>query len=678
MHRANPRGIWLCPLMAALSSPAAANSGDAIAPELAFVERPVMLSSGWAETPADQDGEKVLFETVVSAPDAPWVRLVLSPDPDTVLSGDPAASNASYLRFTSLADGAMQRLDGEHIRYWGHTSAFFNGDAVRVELVGSPGVGPSRVVILSALAGREELVVDRTICQSVDDRQLSSDPRAGRLMTVICTAWLFNDLNSTLLTAGHCSVSSTSVMHFNVPLSTSTGGAVSPPPEDQYPVDLGSSQGVGGGIGADWRYFGCFPNSNTGLTAFQRQMARYALAPSAPPVNGQTIRITGYGTVSNPVSLTWRYAQKTHAGPYAALSGTTVRYHTDTTGGNSGSAVLDESTGLAIGIHTHGGCNTSATSSNQGTAIQFPALQAALNAPRGVCASGRGAPVHGLYVSGDVNNSLGTLNRASGNFAKLAEVAAVMQGLTYDSQAGVLLGVDRSGVLHAIEPGDGEAESGATISGLPAGSIVNGLGMDNQSGVLYGMLQANGQLVRIDKATGEATTIGAPRGGNVGALEFDPSTRLLFGIDDAPAPTGSRLVVISTADGSRTVIGALGPGIIDCNGLAWSEADGWLYTINASNESLLRVNRWTGAARLVGTTGGLFGASYGLAATAVEPARTRCRADFNGVDGLNYLDMVDYMIAWFARHPAAEIDAAPGIDEKDIFVFLAIWLAGCE
>src|SRR5690606_2557474 len=65
-------------------------------------------------------------------------------------------------------------------------------------------------------------------------------------------------------------------------------------------------------------------------------------------------------------------------------TGMALRYQADTTGGNSGSPVIDDSTGLAIGIHTHGGC-TSSSGANAGTAIEHPALQAALADPKGVC-----------------------------------------------------------------------------------------------------------------------------------------------------------------------------------------------------------------------------------------------------------------------------------------------------
>ena len=94
--------------------------------------------------------------------------------------------------------------------------------------------------------------------------------------------------------------------------------------------------------------------------------------------------------------------QQTHVGPWVTLTGSTVQYQTDTTGGNSGSPVVHEQSGDAIGIHTHGGCTTSGTGQNSGTASNHSGLQAALVAPVGVClGSGAcGAIGHNYCVTG--------------------------------------------------------------------------------------------------------------------------------------------------------------------------------------------------------------------------------------------------------------------------------------
>ncbi|MEE8324646.1 MAG: trypsin-like peptidase domain-containing protein, partial [Candidatus Humimicrobiaceae bacterium] len=103
-----------------------------------------------------------------------------------------------------------------------------------------------------------------------------------------------------------------------------------------------------------------------------------------PPVTGQTIRITGYGLDDSPPE--WSQVQQTHAGPYVSVDvgAYIVQYEVDTLAGNSGSAVLDEQTGEAIGIHTSEGCDE-AGGANLGTGVNNPGLQFALSNPQGVC-----------------------------------------------------------------------------------------------------------------------------------------------------------------------------------------------------------------------------------------------------------------------------------------------------
>jgi V8-like Glu-specific endopeptidase len=197
---------------------------------------------------------------------------------------------------------------------------------------------------------------------------------------------LIDDPARQFLTAGHCvdGADYAEVMEFNVPLSNGDGSWNHPGTEDQYPVDPVSIQFAADGIGDDWCYFGCFPNTETGLTAYGAQGTSHILAAAAPPVDGRAITITGYGSTSWPVDPTWYGVQKTHTGPYMHNSGWNVGYQTDTTGGNSGSPVLDETTGLAIGIHSHAGCD-SGGGYNNGTAIEHASLQHALANPLGVC-----------------------------------------------------------------------------------------------------------------------------------------------------------------------------------------------------------------------------------------------------------------------------------------------------
>ena len=57
-------------------------------------------------------------------------------------------------------------------------------------------------------------------------------------------------------------------------------------------VQLGNS-----GVGNDWMYLGTFPNSETGLTAYEAQGDAYQLTTEEPPV-GRYTQMIGYGTTS--------------------------------------------------------------------------------------------------------------------------------------------------------------------------------------------------------------------------------------------------------------------------------------------------------------------------------------------------------------------------------------------
>ncbi|MEM1330377.1 MAG: GC-type dockerin domain-anchored protein [Planctomycetota bacterium] len=367
---------------------ATASAQEIVLPEVASEFVTLDRDSGWLDAPR-KVGDLV-YETELAVPGASALRVSLD---GTELPRGLGEMPGATLVITSLADGASQFLDATSIEQWGGTSAYFNGDAVRVELFSPPASALRRAN--GSAESRPRLRIDgalatfgprdtRTICGSTDDRELSYDNRQGRYLPAGCTSWLIGP--NCLLSAAHC-VRSNEVIEFNVPLSTPSGDFQHPPPEDQYAVDPASKQFPSPySLGNDWVYFGVFPNSNTGLVPTDAYgEGVYEMADSAPPVNGQQIRITGYGsTQSGLAPLEWYLVQKTHVGDYVSRSGTQITYTADTTGGNSGGPVIDESTGMVIGIHTNGGCG-SFGGSNLGTSIENAQLQNALANPLGVC-----------------------------------------------------------------------------------------------------------------------------------------------------------------------------------------------------------------------------------------------------------------------------------------------------
>lgn len=122
-----------------------------------------------------------------------------------------------------------------------------------------------------------------------------------------------------------------------------------------------------GGIGNDWGVFTTTINSSTRrhAGAVQRSWFRFSTAVTS------STTIEGHGADTGVDNFTLQI----HAAPSKARSGNTVRYRADTRGGNSGSPVVNGS-GLAIGVHSHGGCTSSSStaSSNAGTYQGHPSF----------------------------------------------------------------------------------------------------------------------------------------------------------------------------------------------------------------------------------------------------------------------------------------------------------------
>lgn len=361
-----------------------------VAPQ-AWTKHSLYVDSKWIDNRASR--ERVVFQYVVRFRSSSWLRLFF--DQTNLPIG-------SYLRLTSLRDNDVQILDGRGIIDYGYASCYLNGEAIRVELVAGPNSLANRVLIVAVTAG---IALAETICGPNDNRKQSTDKRQGRFAG-ICSGWLFG--NDAIGTAGHCgNTSSVMIVEFNVPNSTSSGNLVRSKAVDQYPTVLGTAKMLAGSIGADWLVARLGKNSQSGKLPGEVQGAWYGLGsvPNAP--SGQNIRVTGYGTSAVRVL---NQVQKTHVGPLNSIQGTYLRYRTDTTGGNSGSPVIHENTGLVIGVHTHGGC-TSTGGANHGTRIDRADFQSAIKGLIGVagkityygkaCKGSTGTPV--LRVIGTPN-----------------------------------------------------------------------------------------------------------------------------------------------------------------------------------------------------------------------------------------------------------------------------------
>lgn len=336
------------------------------------LDRPVGLEVPWVVDSGEWKGtgseaQSVWLEDVI-LPDAAWVRLYFS---DVRLEG------ASLLRISSYLDGETQWLDAKSAKMWGNTSAYFNGNAVLIELVAAPNTSGNRVV-LRAIAYEPVGVVPVEVelpgergspgqCGIVgsDDRYPRST--AGwvcRLMPVGCSASVYAT-NSSMIGAGHC-VGPNQVAEFMVPASRPDCTLVHPPVADQFPV--GSTISHSNGIGDDWSVMACGTN-NLGQRPYDRY-GQYRQIATVVAQRGNFSQVWGYGVDTTcTLSQTHQISPGYIDGRFVFANPARIFYTftSDVRSGNSGSPLVVG--GKIVGVVTH--CSTTV---NYGTAVDQPSF----------------------------------------------------------------------------------------------------------------------------------------------------------------------------------------------------------------------------------------------------------------------------------------------------------------
>lgn len=380
----------------------------------------------------------VAFREIIQIPGASWLRLhfrdynlgeidSMAPDinqtDSTAIWVDPLVAR-SYITITSLEDGGWQRLDAVSFRQWRNASAFFNGDAVEVELHVAPGDKGIFFEILEVMVGESVSEVGRTlskteeiqaVCGGSDERTASTDGAVGRILALnwsgydtlaLCTGWIAS--NGAHLTAGHCvdldadDIVDMDVLEFNVLESDSVGNPMFSDPDDQYaiarPPDSLKYENLG--EGDDWAVFYVYPNSNTDSLPVHVQGAFYRVSRDNNPTN---LRLTGYGvdgpapcfgdyrqygcSTTNPPRDSTSQTQQTSADRNRGeqeINESSIywEHETDTQGGSSGSPLIVPGTSLSVGVHTHGpGYRTPCPQQdyNNGTSFESNDLEDSLN-----------------------------------------------------------------------------------------------------------------------------------------------------------------------------------------------------------------------------------------------------------------------------------------------------------
>jgi hypothetical protein len=172
---------------------------------------------------------------------------------------------------------------------------------------------------------------------------------------------------------------------------------------DQYPVSMNYMAFADNGVGNDWAQFLVGANADTGLRAHIAQ-GFFRLTDGFPSVD-TTLRVTGYGLDNRPAGSggsgaqccdstnddvceyncnSSSFTQQTHTGRLDDIEGYDIEHEVDTLPANSGSPIIWESNGLAIGIHTAGGCDSfGAGYNNFGTHFSHPTMALFINDVRG-------------------------------------------------------------------------------------------------------------------------------------------------------------------------------------------------------------------------------------------------------------------------------------------------------
>jgi hypothetical protein len=306
--------------------------------------QPHVVDSGASRTVSSGG---VVFSEDITIESAAWLRLYFE---------SVELSPGSIVRVTSLLDGEVQMLDAAALERWGNSTAYFNGETVRLELVTAPGALGDRVIVgsigLDVAGGPAGGSGQCGICGG-DDRAPSDEGWIARLLPSGCTASVINS-DSCMLSAGHCG-NGAEVVQFNVPLSNPDCSMVNPPIDDQFPVTDFSA--VNGGPGNDWAVLLTGENGQ-GQTAYQR-FGEHRPVATGVVLAGTPATLTGYG---RDLTCELNRTQQFNGGNILAVTAGYYQFSIDLREGNSGSPLLVD--GTIVGIATHCPCPNAATRSD--------------------------------------------------------------------------------------------------------------------------------------------------------------------------------------------------------------------------------------------------------------------------------------------------------------------------
>ncbi len=369
---------------------------------------PNTTSSGFHHS--DRSTLGAAFSTTVRASDAPWLRLdfakyALGQNSYIMIT---SLNDGAYQRLDATSiehwDGKSAFFNGEEVSIelfvgQGDRDIFFElsqliaGKRMKESIERESDLLPRKEELNDGwikVGSCEESNTARNptlllACDGLDTRVPSDDPAVARTINEwsgvrypgVGSAWLIS--NGAVLTAGHTSGHYLRAIEFNVPPSLVDGTPVFSHPNNQYPINQSTiRREQGPSCGDDWGVVEVFPNSNTGLFPAEAQNAFHRISYGSTYAPGTTMRTTGYGYDQSPlgehtITISERHVNgitivdtthwykntasqtlQTDLGPYTSGSTKLHRARTDIRQGNSGGPMIHETSGLAIGIVTHG------------------------------------------------------------------------------------------------------------------------------------------------------------------------------------------------------------------------------------------------------------------------------------------------------------------------------------
>lgn len=153
-----------------------------------------------------------------------------------------------------------------------------------------------------------------------------------------------------------------------------------------------------------------------------------------------------------------------------------------------------------------------------------------------------------------------------------------------------LLGNDLDGRLWDVDPATGAVSNFRSTAGSLMGIAVS------SNGTIFGLTTFLGSpgnaLVTIDPVTGAPSTVGSTGLFRLyeGDLDFDPTTGMLYGVQNQPSYPDVELFTIDPATGAGTSIGVVPANLGDLSAMAFA-SDGTLLVLDTYNDELLTLDK---------------------------------------------------------------------------------------